>query len=246
MLRFVLAAAALAVAATAADAQLVRRGQPQSCPDGKCPLPAAPLAGPGQAPQLAPPTCPGGVCPFAGPGLASPAGVYASPGPAPGPDHELWLEGGRLTWKLKAGRPAPRAMPAAHDVPAAVVEMHRDSLARSAGPPAAGAEPRMHCREFYRVVRSRAEAELPDRLVGEKGYAAAAARAKARELVASLDDRTIDECGARAAGITEGVGGGPGAGGPGPLQRLVDWIIANPDKIAKLVRTVISLLVLFA
>lgn len=218
-MRLLLAAAAVVLAAASAPAQ---------CPGGVCPLPGGfyaapqyrlapqyPFAGPGQAPRLAPP-------------------VAAVPA-RPSPDHELWLEGGQFTWKLKAGRPAPQPMEPA--VPADVVQLHRDTLAAKNGPPGvAQAEPRKHGGLFYRTVRNRAERQLADKLVKEKGYKPAEARVKAQQLVADLDDHTIDVVGERLAGVKEGIGDG----------RLIDWLIENREAILELIKFIVTLLAMFA
>lgn len=172
--------------------------------------------------------------------LTPPGGVYASPGPAPSPDHELWLENGQLVWKVKAGVAVPKVMPPG--IPDDIVKMYR-----AKGPAVVQADKPMHNGLFYRMVRNRAEKQFADKLVKEKGYTPADARAKAKAMIADLDDRTIDVIGKRLAGITEGVGGGDGVdvSGAGPLERLIDFIIANPDKIAKLIETILMLLMLF-
>ena len=190
--------------------------------------------------------CQNGVC--AVPGAvgyklppAPPGYHYAVPGqpnaipPQPSGDSELWFEGGRYVWKVKAGVAVPKAMEPG--VPADIVKMYKDGLAKKAeGPAVVGAEPKMHGGLFYRTVRSRAERTLADKLVSEKGYKPADARAEAKKLVASLDDRTIDVIGRRLANIKEGLGDGT----------FIDWLIDHKAEILELVKFIVSLLMMFA
>ena len=86
------------------------------------------------------------------------------------------------------------------------------------------------------MVKGKVEAELTKKLMVEKGLKFRDARKKAKELVDTLNTKTID-LKAKEIGVVQGIGDGG----------FLDWLRnGGIEKIAELVKLIVMLLAMFA
>lgn len=191
--------------------------------------------------------CPGGVCPIII-GQPVPASPDTPIGTAPTPNHEWgWIDGHGYGWRFKKEywdsiTKGPETIPVkvgggcGCKCPCCPnCDCCGDECPAKKPVTVTGDEP-VHGELFYAVVKGKVEVELTKKLMKEKGLKFRDAKKKAKELVDTLNTKTID-LKAKEIGVVQAIGDGG----------FLDWLKnGGLEKIMELVKMIVMLLAMFA